>query len=288
MFIGLDVGGTNLKGVRVSPAGKIEDSLIIPAGGRIPRAALFDAIAMTVENLATDGPPGGVGLAFGGALQPDGTMHGGSTNLPNLVDVPLAATFTDLLGIPCRIEHDGRAAMRGEAWTGAARGLRNAMIITFGTGIGAGLLLDGRVHSGAHLASGEIGLWRLNARPDVGEWLPLEEIAAPGRIALRRGVDFASLFSGWQRGDAASGVAGIFEQIGRAIANAHLLLDLEMVVLFGAVVVLGEPFRRAIEEGFLNACPEGLRHGLQVRFGALGPLAGAIGAAALFREESRA
>ncbi len=90
-------------------------------------------------------------------------MRGDSTDLPNLIDVSLAATFTDLLGIPCRIEHDGRAAMRGEAWIGAARGLRSAMVVTFGTGIGAGLLLDGRVHSGTHLTSSEIGLWRLNA-----------------------------------------------------------------------------------------------------------------------------
>jgi glucokinase len=288
MLIGLDIGGTNLKGVRVTSAGIVEDSLTVPAGGRIAREALLDAVATTVAKLAAGSPPGGVGIAVGGFLQADGMMRRGSTNLSNLVDLPLAATFSDLFGVSCRIEHDGRAAMRGEAWIGAARGLRSAMIVTLGTGIGAGLLLDGRIHSGTHLASGEIGLWRLNPPPDAGEWLTLEEVAAPGRMALRRGVDFASLFADWQQGDRGTGVDRIIELIGRAIANAHLLLDLEMVVLSGAAVVLGEPFRRAIEASFLDACPENFRHGLQIRFAGLGPLAGAIGAAALFREEVRA
>lgn len=156
--------------------------------------------------------------------------------------------------------------MRGEAWIGAARGARSAMIMTFGTGIGAGLLLDGRIYSGAHFGSGEIGLWRLSPPPQSGEWLSLEEIAAPGRIARRRGADFATLFAAWQGGDKETGLDSTFELAGRAIANAHLLLDLDVVVLSGAIVALGKSFGRAVEACFLDACPEDFRHGLRIRF----------------------
>lgn len=286
MPIGLDIGGTNLKGVRVSPAGEIEDSVTTPAGGEIARDALFATVASTVRRLAEGRFPEGIGIAVGGLVQPDGTMLAGSTNLPNLAGLPLANLFSELLGLPCRVEHDGRAAMRGEAWIGAARGARSAMIMTFGTGIGAGLFLDGRVYSGAHSGSGEIGLWRLSPPPRSGEWLPFEEIAAPGRISRRRGVDFTALFGAWQAGGQETGLDGIFELIGRAIANAHLLLDLDVVVLSGAIVALGEPFRRAVEERYLDACPDDFRHGLRIRFAELGPLAGAVGAAALFAEAS--
>ena len=287
MLIGLDVGGTNLKGVRVAPTGVVEDSLTMPAGGRIPRNELFDAIAEAVRTLSAGATPSGVGMAFGGTVEVDGTMRADSTNLVNLVNLPLADTFSDLLGLPCRADHDGRASMRGEAWTGAARGRRNAMIVTFGTGIGAGLLLDGRIHTGARLASGEIGLCRMTPPPATGEWLTLEEVAAPGRFAARHGVAFADLFAKWQRGDTTNGMDKVFEQVGRAIANAHLVLDLEMAVLFGGVVGLGESFRKAVEASFRAACPESYFNGIQIRFGELGPLAGAIGAAALFREDAR-
>ncbi|MCW2308978.1 ROK family protein [Rhodobium gokarnense] len=285
VLIGLDVGGTNLKGVRVAPSGVVEDHLTIPAGGRIPRDKLFDVVATAVDTLSAGQTPVGVGLAFGGTVQTDGTMRADSTNLANLVDLPLADAFADLLGVPCRADHDGRAAMRGEAWTGAARGRRNAMIVTFGTGIGAGLLLDGRIYRGRHLACGELGLWRMTPPPATGAWRTLEDVAAPGRLAAQGGAAFSDRFERWQRGDAETGMDAVFEQVGRAIANVHLLLDLEMVVLFGAVVGLGEPFRRAVEEGFDAACPASFRGGVRIAFGDLGPLAGAIGAAALLREE---
>lgn len=281
MLIGLDIGGTNLKAVRMTSDGAIEEQVTVPAGGRIARGTLLEIVQQAVSKLRGGDRPGGVGIAVGGLIQPDGAMRGDSTNLPNLADLPLAETFTSLLGLPCRVEHDGRAAMRGEAWLGAARNARNAMTMTFGTGIGAGLLLDGRIHAGGHGGAGEIGVWRL----DPQSRSTLEEVAAPVKIAAARGVDFAALFSAWQA-DPAIGLDVPFERIGRAIANAHLLLDLEVVVLFGAMVALGEPLRAAIERGFLDACPPDFRHGLSIRLSELGPLAGAVGAAALVRSEA--
>ena len=281
-LIGLDIGGTNLKAVHLAADGSVLARATVSAGGAIPRDELLERVSATVREIAA-GEVGRVGIAVGGAVQPDGSMRIGSTNLPNLAGVPLAETFTALLGAPCRIEHDGRAAMRGEAWVGAARGAANAMTLTFGTGIGAGLLLGGRIHPGAHLGAGEIGVWRLVPRPAEGDWLNVEDVAAPGGVDFRqRGLDYAALLAA---PPADVDRSELFDLIGRTIANAHTLLDLEVVVLVGGVTALGEPFRAAVAAAFDAACPAGFAHGLAIRLGELGPFCGAIGAAALWRDE---
>lgn len=281
-LVGLDIGGSNLKAVCLSPDGAVLASTTVPAGGAIPREALLARVADTVRGIA-GGAPERVGIAVGGALQPDGTMRIGSTNLPNLADIPLVETFSALLDAPCRFEHDGRAAMRGEGWVGAARGAANAMTLTFGTGIGAGLLLGGRIHPGAHLGAGEIGVWRLVPPPETGAWRSVEDVAAPGGVDFRRrALDYAALLDA---PDSDADRAELFDLIGRTIANAHTLLDLEVVVLVGGVTALGEPFRSAVAAAFDAACPAGFAHGLAIRLGALGPYCGAIGAAALWRDE---
>jgi glucokinase len=281
-LVGLDIGGTNLKAVHLAADGSVLARATVAAGGAIPRDDLLQRVSATVREIA-GGRASRVGIAVGGAVHPDGLMRLGSTNLPNLAEIPLAETFTALLGAPCRIEHDGRAAMRGEAWVGAARGAVNAMTLTFGTGIGAGLLLGGRIHPGAHLGAGEIGVWRLAPRPATGDWPNVEDVAAPGGVEFRRRrLDYAELL----RAPASDSIrVELFDLIGRSIANAHTLLDLEVVVLVGGVTALGEPFRTAVAEAFTAACPAGFEHGLLVRLGELGPFCGAIGAAALWRDE---
>ena len=287
-LLGLDIGGTNLKAAWLTPDGAVLGRVTVAAGGAIPRDELLATIARTAREVA----PGGVarvGIAVGGAVQPDGTMTFGSTNLPNLAGIPLGETFAALLGAPCRVEHDGRAAMRGEAWLGAARDVRNAMTLTFGTGIGAGLLLDGRIHSGAHDGAGEIGVWRLLPPPVSGGWPSVEDLAAPGGLELgRRARDYAALIAAGTDSAEAAEYAAVFDLVGRSIANAHLLLDLEVVVLIGGVTALGEPFRAAVEAAFLAACPREFRHGLAIRLGALGPYCGAIGAAAQWQGDAEA
>ena len=287
-LIGLDIGGTNLKAVRVSPEGAVLAELSRPAGGAISRAALLECVAAAVAELGGVDRATRIGIAVGGAVQPDGSMKAEATNLPNLADLPLVELFSAHLGGPCRVEHDGRAAMRGEAWLGAARGAANAMTLTFGTGIGAGLLLGGRIHPGAHGGAGEIGNWRLLPPPASGPWASVEDLVAPGGVHLgRHGRDFAALLAAGAGASEAAERAFVFDLVGRTIANAHLLLDLEVVVLIGGVVAIGEPFRAAVEAAFVAACPEAFRHGLAIRPGALGPYCGAVGAAALWSEEAR-
>src|SRR5436305_47312 len=166
-IVGLDIGGTNLRAVSITPEGEIITKASRKAGGQMPTSELLSAIEEIVSEITDFELAQRVGVAIGGKIERDGAMRVGSTNLPNLAGLPLAETLSGRLGVPCRIDNDARSTMRGEAWLGAARGLRNALAMTFGTAIGGGLLLDGRIHVGSHHGAGEIGVWRLAPPPDA-------------------------------------------------------------------------------------------------------------------------
>ncbi len=199
MLYGLDIGGSTLKAAKLSGDGTILGTRIEPAGGHLPREVLLQQVRSVIDGLAAGEQPRHIGLVVGGAVQPDGTMHATATNLPNLAGLPLVETFSRLLNARCRVENDARAAMRGEAWTGAAKGLRHAMVLTFGSGIGGGLVAGGRIVEGAHGKAGEIGLWHLHPRAGNEPWLNFEDLAAPVRLAAREGQRFRNAFRGLGR-----------------------------------------------------------------------------------------
>ena len=82
-FVGIDFGGSSLKAVRVDQDGQVLHSHVAPASGTIPREALAEAARLAVAQVTGSEPFNHIGLAFGGAIQPDGTMLVNSTNLPN-------------------------------------------------------------------------------------------------------------------------------------------------------------------------------------------------------------
>ena len=288
-LIGLDVGGTALKAAKLRDDKEIAARLTLPAGGEISREELARRISECVRDLSEDDQPRAVGLCFGGLLQDDGTMHSGSTNLANLDRVPLKEFFSRLLGLPCKVENDAIAAMRGEVVFGAARGLKNALTMTFGSGIGSGLLLNGHIHDGTHRRAGEIGVWRLALEAKGDKARSIEEIAAPKRFFQHGGVELADLLRrAPDDEEARMRSRDAVDAIGLAIANAHLLLDLEAVILTGGITALGDVFLNPIRNAYEAACPFEYRQGLEIKIGELGAYAGAVGAAALWLKDRNA
>jgi predicted NBD/HSP70 family sugar kinase len=274
-FLGIDFGGSSLKAVCTDHNGKIIRSHVATAGGTIPREALIKAARQAIQIVSDASAVSEIGLAFGGAIQPDGTMLPGSTNLPNIANVPLIAFFETELGCKVQIENDARAAMRGEAWSGAAKDTRNAMTLTFGTGIGSGIMLDRKIITGSHGKAGEIGVWKLG-----GDERTYEDACAPGRVEKATGKTFSDMFA---KGEAQT----MIDMTDRAIANAHLFLDLQAVILLGGITELGEPLRAAIEKAFKASCLVDYHSGLEIKIGEHGALAGAVGAASLWHDGAR-
>lgn len=157
--IGVDLGGTNIRVAAVSPAGGILRVERLKTGAsegyeavikRIVSAAL--AVAKTM-----DAKPSAVGLAVPGAIDFSKGVVTWSPNFPAWDNVPVARDVSALLGWPVVIENDGNAAAVGEGWIGSARGVDNFVMMTLGTGVGGGVVLDGRVWRGSTGMAGEVG-----------------------------------------------------------------------------------------------------------------------------------
>lgn len=279
LLIGLDIGGTALKAVRIRADGSGREHVTATAGRALDRAALLAAIADTVRALARGETIARIGCAVGGLVSADGAMPADATNLPQLAETPLAPLFTEAIGAPCHVLNDAHAAMHGEAWLGAARGLTDVMLLTLGTGIGCGLMLGGQVRDGAHGSAGEIGAWPLSDRRTF------EAVASPANVERRTGRRLGDMLIA---GDLGADGSVAIDVIGRSLAIAHMLLDLEAIVIGGGIAVIGEPLRVAVESKFNRYCPPAQRHGVSIVMTGLGPYAGAIGAVAPTVLESRA
>lgn len=269
--IGLDIGGTSIKAVRMNAEGICTAQRTVPAGSALSRSALLNLVRSTVCDLVGGDRLVRLGIAVGGAVRADGSMPVEASNLPALAETPLPALFAAQLGHPCTVLNDAHAAMHGEAWLGAARGLRDVLMVTFGTGIGGGLMLGGLVRRGEHGTAGELGAWRLT---DGGTF---EALASPVNFERRtkRPLGEALLDD---TADTETNVA--LDAIGRSLAAAHLLLDLEAIVIAGGIVSIGDPLRAHVEAAVRRHCPPPLLHDLRVVVSALGPYAGAMGAVA--------
>jgi len=109
-----------------------------------------------------------VGVSCGGPLNSKQGIVQSPPNLPGWDDIPVIAIIEKRLGIPAKLQNDANAGALVEWHWGAARGAQTAVFLTFGTGLGAGLIINGRLHAGQNDLAGELGHWRLAADGPVG------------------------------------------------------------------------------------------------------------------------
>lgn len=161
MIAGIDIGGTSTK-IGLVKDGMIVDTRRIPTLGEDgpgvqAGSAFADAIALAVRELAAaHGAIDSIGVGV-----PNGNPFTGSIdrapNLPWKSDVPLAAMLRDRLGAPCALGNDANAAALGEWKYGAGRGCNDLLVVTLGTGLGSGFIIDGRLLLGPYGNAGELG-----------------------------------------------------------------------------------------------------------------------------------
>lgn len=282
LTIGIDVGGTAAKLALVDGDGRIVASESIATGRDMPGEVLLDRLAARVRSWAQAHNLAGVGIGVPATVLRDRALDPTYCNIPALTQIDLGGELERALQLPVWLENDAKAALRGEWRYGAARGARHAAIVTLGTGIGSALLLDGVLRDGAHGNHGELGLVMVGL---PGRWRPLEQWAAPGVARDRFGAELPDLIQASESGDAAAraAVTEIFDHLGTAIANLHLLLDLELVVLAGGATAMGTALVDCVARSFAKACPALYRFDLSIRCAEYGSLAGAVGASALAR-----
>jgi predicted NBD/HSP70 family sugar kinase len=229
-----------------------------------PRALLNTLARETREMLRAADVPFNRLLAVGagapGAVDPaTGTIVALAPNLPGWDRVPVAAILRTALKAPVVVENDVNLAVLGEHWKGAARDHDNCVFLSFGTGIGAGILVNGRLHHGHHALAGEIGLMCMGPQfvnDDFAGRGCLETLAGLGALRSRwRGPDNAAdwlpeLFRAAANGDrdAHTIVEEVGTLVGMAAANVSCVMDPSLVVLGGALGMQGEPLLRRVRQ----------------------------------------
>lgn len=281
---GIDVGGTTIK------IGRFQDGLLtekkeIPTDTRDNGRNILPDIA---KNL---GPADGAGLALPGPVMNEQDLNGcvnlGWWGLRRPGDELCALT-----GIPTKCLNDANAAALGEQWQGGGQGYEDVLLVTLGTGVGAGFVLDGRLYSGSHGAACELGHLCMDPTETLscscGNRGCLEQYAsATGFVRLAREaglntVSAESLFEKAKAGDetALAVVDRACGILGRGLAMAGCALDPEAIVLGGGVSRAGEFLRWRVEAAFqkhvFHAC-----RGTRILLATLGNDAGIYGAARL-------
>ncbi len=306
--LGVDVGGTKVAAGPVDAAGRQLASPLVERSRTESTGAFLEGLEATLRRALAqfaDFAPRAVGLACAGTVDAGRGVVVSSPNLP-LTDVHLAEILHRTLGMPVVLENDANAAVLGETVAGAGVGLRHVVMLTLGTGVGGGLLLDGRVYHGADGGAGELGHTVVQS-----EGLPCRcgnrgclEMYASGSAFVRYAVAWAgdlerdpegALLSLQSRGKltggavtrlAGSGHPGAVEAVrqlagwlGIGLVSIVNVFDPQMIVIGGGVSELGElllaPAREHVHK---VAMPPG-RDRVQIVSAKLGNRAGLVGAA---------
>jgi glucokinase len=156
-----DVGGTNLRIAAVSTDGSILCQLSEPTPNTGVAFDVVDAISRVAElcivECGNESRPASFGLALAALVSVRDGRALSSPNLPELNGLHLAKTLSEGLSIPVVLENDATAAAIGEHWLGSSKDVESSVFVTLGTGVGGGLILDGRVYRGVDGTAGEIG-----------------------------------------------------------------------------------------------------------------------------------
>ena len=276
--IGVDVGGTKVLGGVVDQTGKV----LKTARRDTPReggAALTQAIADVAKELMADFTIDSVGVSAAGFVSSDRKTMLATPNIAGWNGVDLDSDLTTLIGLPVVIENDANAAAWGEARFGAGRGKEHLLMLTVGTGIGGGIVVNGDLYRGAFGVAAEIGHMRVvpeghlcgcGARGCFEQYGSGNALLRHAREAIAASPDIArNLLS---RGDGTiDGLTGqaiteaardgdavalaafntTGQWLGAGIATLSVILDPECVVIGGGVIdageILLEPTRAALE-----------------------------------------
>lgn len=156
MVIGVDIGGTKIAAGRVS-GNRIVAGFKVPTMPGQGKAALIRRIVKIVESAWAPGVSG-IGVGIAGLVNHEKGVFLDGPNLPkSFKNVPLAAILKRKFGVPVKIDNDAHCFTLAEARVGAAKGHRNVVGLAFGTGVGGGMMIDGRLYRGRNNGAGEYG-----------------------------------------------------------------------------------------------------------------------------------
>jgi glucokinase len=319
-IVGVDLGGTNIVVGVLSEDGRevhaVRSQPTLAEGGA---ETVVDRIVALIEGAIAETSRAtgarredflGVGIGSPGPLDRE---RGIVIVTPNLGwrDYPLRDRISSQVGLPATLDNDANCATLGEWWLGAAKGARHVVGMTIGTGIGGGLILDGRLYHGASDVAGEIGHTTIDStgrRCKCGNYGCLEAYASGPNIAERareellggttsilptmvngrlEEITAQTVYEAAQRGDALARevVRDTARFLGAGIANLLNIFNPDVVVIAGGVTHAGEalfePLRAEVKRRAFRPAVDAC----EIVPAALPGIAGVVGAVATFKQQ---
>jgi glucokinase len=311
--IGVDLGGTNIVSAIVNCQGKIVSRLKVPTLAERGKEATIKRIIETIhENIVQStivlDDIIGIGIGAPGPLDIKRGIINFAPNLPGWIDVPLKKKLKNEFNMKVVLENDANAAAWGERCFGAGQGVDNLVCFTLGTGIGGGIIIDGKIYHGNNYGAAELGHMTVNKdgpRCNCGNYGCLEAYSSATGIKNRiinrieegikseflnfdddklfESLRLKSIFEAARKGDKLT--KGVVEEaisyLGIAIANIANILNPEMVVLVGGITNEGDKLLIPLREEVKKRAFYSNYKSLKIVIGKLGGNAGVLGAAAL-------
>jgi len=299
-----DLGGTHLRVALVDETGKIHQQVKRQTPKEDSRDAVVNALVSIADEwrAAGHGPIAAASVMVPGAVNADQSVVLQAPNLPSLLNFQFKAVLQERLGWPVVLENDANAAAIGEMWRGAARGCRDVVSVTLGTGVGGGVVLDGKLWRGAHGSAGEIGHTTVDPfgglKCKCGNTGCLELFASataiarmahesldqfPQTVLSAENLTAEKVYEAGSNGDELA--LAVFKRagtyLGVGLANIMSLIDPEMIVISGGVVngwdlFQAEMYREVSERAFRATAQQ-----VRIARAELGDNAGLLGAARL-------
>ncbi|MBW3547262.1 MAG: ROK family protein [Actinobacteria bacterium] len=239
--LAVDIGGTKLAAGLVTAAGVVRHRAQAPTPSSGDADALFSALTAVIDEVRT-GDEVVCGVGAGGPMAPGGEEVS-PLNIPAWRGFPLRRRLGEATGLPTFVDNDAKALALGEGWVGEAAGTTNFIAMVVSTGVGGGIVLDGRLLDGAAGNAGHIG--HVVVRPDGNRCgcgaqgcLEAEASGTGIRRATGRPAEEAP----------PEVVEHVGTMVGRAVASVANLLDLRLAVVAGSVALgYGAPFFAAAQ-----------------------------------------
>ncbi|MEO5841287.1 MAG: ROK family protein [Acidimicrobiales bacterium] len=280
--LAVDIGGTKLAAAVVDRAGGVMGRASTPTlDGQADAAdgeALFGALTTLVDKVRATaaGDVVACGVGCGGPMSPGGALVS-PLNIAQWRSFPLRDRLAAHLGLPTFVDNDAKALTIGEGWIGAARGEHNYLGMVVSTGVGGGIVVDGRLLDGASTNAGHIG--HVIVEPGGRQC----GCGARGCLEAEASGSAIRAITGQPAAQASAAVrerTGLL--VGRAVGSVLSLLDLRLVVIAGSVALgFGAPFFAAAQREVDAICQIEFARGARVLPAGSGELAPLVGAAAV-------
>lgn len=316
-IIGIDLGGSNIVAAVVDEKGSVINRLEEPTKGKQGADLVLDQLRgmiLRLKNSSLDENRQilAIGLGSPGGIGSQGAVTGDALNIRGWEGTPLKSIIEKTINIPTYIDNDANVAALGESAFGAGKGIRNLICLTLGTGIGGGLIIDGKIYRGFRGSAAELGHITVEAESGerclCGNYGCLEAYTSARAIVdmITRGIEDGVrtsvrelsksnlkkitaqiVFEAARAGDelAKSIVNKFARYLGAGIASLLNILNPEMVIIGGGMAQSGDIFLESVREIISKRALRATAKDVRVVLAKLGKDAGVIGAAALAMQE---